>query len=336
MISFRTSSGAVLPLRLAAAVAVLAAAGSIGTAAADEPAPAEGKTLVVMGDSFAANPPCDGVLVKCDGNNDAASHECLHRDTSWPVQLSALMGVAGTADFENATCTNASIDSGPVTSTGQEVPGRDGYTLAQLATKAAKNGAFGPRTQVVAIQLGANDEWPRDSTATAGAPAQLACAFNIRQGCDTDAVVPGQWPDLDTVTGAAYADRIRKVVDYVKYYAPNAKIELVGYPELAPENSSAWCLDVLGVFHYVQPRGGAINELWNRIDDAERDAAQLLSIDFVDARTPTAGHGLCSTDPWLLGALDPKVNLVGLPFHPSPRGDTAVAAEVYSRIAQTH
>ncbi|WP_157184608.1 SGNH/GDSL hydrolase family protein [Nocardia niigatensis] len=336
MISFRTGSGAVLPLRLAATVAVLAAAGSIGTAAADEPTPAAGKTLVVMGDSFAANPPCDGVLVKCDGNSDVAAHECLHRDTSWPVQLSALMGVAGTADFENATCTNASIDSGPVTSSGQEVPGRDGYTLAQLAIKAAKNGAFGPRTRVVAIQLGANDEWPHDSATTADAPAQLTCAFNISQGCDADAVSQGRWPDLDTVNGPAYADRIRKVVDYVKYYAPNARIELVGYPELAPANSTAWCLDVLGVFRYVQPRATAINEFWNRLDDAERDAAQALSIDFVDARTPTAGHGLCSPDPWLLSVLDPKVNLVGLPFHPTPSGDTAVATEVHSRITQPH
>ncbi|WP_162958658.1 SGNH/GDSL hydrolase family protein [Nocardia yunnanensis] len=333
MISFRTG-GAGLPLRLAATVAVLAAAGTVGTATADEPTAAAGKTLVVMGDSFAANPACDGVLVKCDGNNDAAAHECLQRPTSWPVQLSALMGVAAT-DFENATCTNASIDSGPVTSTGQQVPGRDGYTLAQLAIKAAKNGAFGPRTKVVAIQLGANDEWPADSATTADAPAQLTCAFNLAQGCDADAVTQGRWPDLNSVTGAAYADRIRKVVDYVKYYAPNARITLVGYPELAPAGSTAWCLSALGVLHYVQPRGGAINEFWNRVDDAERDAAQQLSIDFVDARTPTAGHGLCAADPWLLGALDPQVNLVGLPFHPSPRGDTAVATEVYAHVAQT-
>ncbi|WP_157354746.1 SGNH/GDSL hydrolase family protein [Nocardia terrae] len=327
-----------MSFRLAAAAAALAAAGSMvtgsmGTAAADEPTAVAGKTLVVLGDSFSANPPCDGVLVKCDGNNDTSSHECLHRDTSWPVQLSALMGVAAD-DFENATCTNASIDSGPVTTSGQEVPGRDGYTLAQLAIKATKNGAFGPRTKVVAIQLGANDEWPRDSATTADAPAQLTCAFNTSQGCDPDAVAQGRWPDPDSITGAAYADRIRKVVDYVKYYAPNARIELVGYPELAPANSATWCLDVLGVYRYVQPRGGAINEFWNRLDDAERDAAQLLSIDFVDSRTPTAGHGLCSPDPWLLSVLDPRVGLVGLPFHPTPRGDTAVAAEVNAHLTR--
>lgn len=330
MLSFTTKGAS---LRLAAVAAVLAAAGSMGVAGADEPTPAAGRTLVVLGDSFAANPACDGVLVKCDGNNDTAAHECLHRDTSWPVQLSALIGVPA-ADFENATCTNASIDSGPVTSTGKEIPGRDGYTLSQLAIKASKNGAFGPRTQVVAIQLGANDSWPRDSTNVADAPSQLRCALNMSQGCDADAVDKEHWPELDTITGAAYADRIRKVVEYVKYYAPNAKIQLVGYPELAPANSNAWCLDVLGTFRYIQPRGGAVNAFWNRLDDAEREAAQLLSIDFVDARIPTAGHGLCSPDPWVLAALDPKVNLVGLPFHPTPRGDTAVAAEVYSHLAR--
>lgn len=336
MFSFRTKSGAALLLRSAVVAAVLAATVSIGVVADAEPTPAAGRTLVVLGDSFAANPSCDGVLVKCDGNgNDVAGPACLHRDTSWPVQLSALLGVAGTADFENASCTNASIDSGPVTSTGEELSGRDGYTLAQLAIKAAANGAFGPRTQVVAIQIGANDAWPRDTATTADAPAQLVCAFNIRQGCDIDAVAEGRWPDLDAVTGAAYADRIRKVVDYVKYYAPNAKIELVGYPELAPANSNEWCLSVLGLFRYVQPKAGAINEFWNRLDTAEREAARILSIGFVDTRAATAGHGLCAADPWLMGVLDPQVNLVGLPFHPSPRGDAAVAAAIHTRVTHT-
>ncbi|MFE6858365.1 SGNH/GDSL hydrolase family protein [Nocardia sp. NPDC057668] len=338
MISLRTRG--VRPRRLGPAVAVallaatvsMGAVGAPGSAQAD-PAAEEGRTLVVLGDSFAANPACDGVLVKCEGDKNASAYGCSQRDTSWPVQLSVLMGVAGTPDFENATCTNASIDTGPVTSTGEELPGRDGYTLSQLAIKAAANGAFGPRTKLVALQLGANDAWPRDSATAADAPTQLMCAFNMEQGCDVDtAAAQDRWPRLDAITGQAYAERVRKVVDYVKYFAPNARIQLVGYPELAPADSTTWCLDVAGVARYVQPRAGAIDEFWNRLDAAEREAARLLSIDFVDARAATAGHGLCSADPWLLGVLDPKVNLVGLPFHPSPRGDAAVAAAAFAGV----
>lgn len=48
---------------------------------------------------------------------------------------------------------------------------------------------------------------------------------------------------------------------------------------------------------------------------------------------PPCGHGLCSADPWLLSVLDPKVNLVGLPFHPTPVGDAAVAGAVHSRVS---
>ncbi|MEV6100868.1 SGNH/GDSL hydrolase family protein [Nocardia sp. NPDC051981] len=331
MTSSWTTGRAALRLRLGAAAGVLAAAVSVSTADA-EPAPAPGRALVVLGDSYTANPPCDAVLVKCADENSTGLQACLHGPTSWPVQLSGLMGIAA-EDFENNSCSSATIDTGPVTSTGEKVPGRDGYTLTQEVLEAARDGSFGPRTQVVAIQLGFNDAWPKDSAVTADATRVFTCVFNVLDGCDENAVAEGRWPELDAITGAAYADRIRKVVDYVKYYAPNARIELIGYPEVAPESTSEWCFDFLGLVHWVQPRARAMVEYWNRLQDAQRDAAGMLRIDFVDVKQATAGHGLCSADPWFNGFLDPQINLAGLPFHPSPRGDAAVAAAVYSHVA---
>ncbi|MFE3102307.1 SGNH/GDSL hydrolase family protein [Nocardia tengchongensis] len=331
MTSTWTTGRAALLLRLAAVVGVLTTAAAAGAADA-EPAPAAGRRLVVLGDSYTANPPCDVVRVKCEDSGATGLRACLHSPTSWPVQLSALMGVDA-ADVENNSCSSASIDTGPVTSTGQEVPGRGGFTLAQEALEAAKDGAFGPRTQVVAIQLGFNDAWPRDNTVTADVSRVVSCVIDLAQGCDTDAVAEGRWPDLASITGTAYADRIRKVVEYVKYYAPNAKIQLVGYPEVAPAGATDWCIDLLGAGRWVQPRARAMVEYWERLQTAQRDAAGILGIDFVDVKPATAGHGLCAADPWFNVFLDLRNDVAGLPFHPSPKGDAAVAATVYSHVA---
>lgn len=316
-----------------AVVGVLAAAASVATAAA-EATPAPGRRLVVLGDSYTANPPCDVVRVKCTDENSTGLDACLRGSTSWPVQLSALMGVAA-ADVENNSCSSATIDTGPETSTGEKVSGRDGFTLAQQTLEAARAGSFGPRTEAVAIQLGFNDAWPGDAAITADAMRVFTCAVDLVEGCDDNAVAEGRWPDFDAITGAAYADRVRKVVDYVKYYAPNARIMLVGYPEVAPEGATEWCFDILGLARWVQPRARAMVEFWNRLQVAERDAAGILQIDFVDVKPSTAGHGLCAADPWFNNYLDPQSNTAGLPFHPSPRGDAAVAATVYSHVTQT-
>ncbi|MVU75987.1 hypothetical protein GPX89_01865 [Nocardia sp. ET3-3] len=331
MTSSWTTGRAVRLWRLAAVVGVFAAAVTEGSAWA-EPAPAPGRALVVLGDSYTANPPCDAVLVKCSDEHATGLRSCLHGPTSWPVQLSALMGLTA-EDVENNSCSSATIDTGPVTSTGEQVAGRNGYTLSQEALAAAQDGAFGPRTRVVAIQLGFNDAWPRDAAITADAARVFTCVVDLVHGCDEDAVAQGRWPDLDSITGAAYAERIRKVVDYVRYYAPNARIELVGYPEVAPADAADWCFDLFGLVRWVQPRARAMVEFWNRLQLAEREAAGRLGIDFVDTQQATAGHGLCSAEPWFNGFLDPGINLAGLPFHPSPHGDVVVAATVYSHVA---
>lgn len=325
------TTGRVALPRLAVALGVLAAAVSAGTAEA-EPAPAPGRPLVVLGDSYSANPSCDVVLTTCENPDSTGLRACLHGPSSWPVQLSALMGVEA-ADVVNNSCSSASIDTGPVTSTGEQVPGRGGYTLTQLALDAAQNGAFGPRTRAVTIQLGFNDSWPKDATLSASVNNVFGCVTDLVHGCDDAAVAEGRWPDYTAITGTAYADRVRKVVDYVKYYAPNAKIELIGYPEIAPEGTTEWCADLLGVVRWVQPRAGAMVEYWNRLQTAQREAAAILGIDFIDLKPATAGHGLCAADPWFSNFLDPRQSPSALPFHPSARGDAAVAATIHSRLA---
>ncbi|WP_084508455.1 SGNH/GDSL hydrolase family protein [Nocardia pseudovaccinii] len=294
---------------LGVVTATVAAVAGLPAAEAAPPA-APGSALVVLGDSFAAN----GFRWEADAK------ECLRGPTSWPTQLSRLMGVAGGSDFVDVSCSGAAIET------------ERGYSLVQEAINADKAGAFGPRTKLIAVQFGLNDTWGAN-------PATLwtslvPCIFNVAEGCGLEAAAQGRITDYRGVSGAQYAERIRAVVEYLRYYAPQAKVVLVGYPELFPAGQSFTCVSVLGVGQYVQPRGAGLVEYLDRIDAAQRDAATQLGIEYFDSRALTAGHGLCSAQPWLNGVLDPRADPVGIPFHPSAHGDSVIAGALYERYGK--
>ncbi|WP_157390756.1 SGNH/GDSL hydrolase family protein [Nocardia terrae] len=290
----------------ATVVALAASLTAVGGAGAD-PAPA-GKELVVLGDSFSAN----------EWDHFTGHDDCnLHGRTAWPVQLAKLMGVYGTDNVSDPSCPGASIDSGP------------GWTLGQEAQRADKEGAFGPDTKLVTLQFGMNDKWGSSDQNLWN--SLKPCVFNLELGCDEDSVGQGRMTDYNGVSGALMAKRMSNAVTYIKYYAPNARIVLVGYQELFAPGSSTICLSIGGVVPFINPRGRAVVEYLDRIDQAQREAAQLLGIDFFDTRALTAGHGLCSSQPWLNGVADPRTGIDGLPFHPSAQGDTVVANAVYDR-----
>ncbi|GAB0107934.1 SGNH/GDSL hydrolase family protein [Nocardia sp. JMUB6875] len=298
----------------ATVVAIAASMTAVAAASADpsaaDPHPA-GKELVVLGDSFSAN----------EWDHFTGRDDCnLHGRTAWPVQLSQLMGVYGTERVSDPSCPGASIDSGP------------GWTMAQQARRADQEGAFGPNTKLVTLQFGLNDKWGR-SDQTLWNSLQ-ACVFNLELGCDPNAVDEGRMTDYNGVSGALMAKRMSNAVTYIKYYAPNAKIVFVGYPELFVPGSSTVCLSILGVAPFINPRGRAVVEYLDRIEVAQREAAQLLGIEFLDSRALTAGHGLCSAQPWLNGVADFRTGVDGLPFHPSTQGDSVIATAIYDRYGR--
>ena len=286
--------------------AALLVAAVCADAAAAAPQPSAGKALIVMGDSFTAN----GSYIIDDRN-------CPQGPTSWPDQLAGLMGVAGTSDFENVSCSGASLAPSPGA----------GYLLVQEALKAVAAGSFGPRTKVVAIQMGLNDVWGSIDVLW----AIVGCVFGVLPGCGP-MPAPGGVPDYDSVTGARYAQRAREVVDYVRYYAPSARIVFVGYPLIFPAHQDMGCTSVFG--QPVIQRARPAVEYLDRLDAAQREAAAALRVDYFDSRAVTAGHDLCSVQPWLRGWLDPhgEQGVLAMPMHPTIRSDAAVATALYRQL----
>ncbi|GGK57701.1 SGNH/GDSL hydrolase family protein [Nocardia camponoti] len=278
---------------------------TIATAHAD-PAPAQapaGKKLVVLGDSFSAN----------NWDPFTENVHCVRKDTSWPTQLTTLMKANN--DVVDVSCSGASIDTGP------------GFTLALETRDADRAGGFGPATELVALQFGANDSWGEHPSTLWNALTD--CVLDLIRGCDIEAAEQGRIPDFRGVTGERYAERMRNALTYIRFYAPNARVVIVGYPEVMEPGATKLCLNVFGPSPIVQPRAQALQAYLNSVDTAQREAAKLLGVEFFDARAATRGHGLCSAEPWINGIIDPRADAIGLPFHPSARGDAAVAQAIF-------
>ncbi|MEV0249008.1 SGNH/GDSL hydrolase family protein [Nocardia sp. NPDC050712] len=293
------------------AAALLSAPLPVATAA-----PAEGKSVVVLGDSFTAN---GDIAAALENTAPGAKSDCSHGPTSWPTQLAHGMGLRAGDDLVDVSCRGATLVSGP------------GYTLVHEARGADAQGAFGPRTKAVLIQTGLNDSWGSNEVKLR--QTLLNCVLDVIRGCGPEAAAEGRATDYRGIDTAEYTRRVKPVVDYVRYYAPNARIIFVGYPEMNAPGSSTWCVNVLGVGQIVQNRAESAIELWNRVDTVQRAAAQQLGIEFFDSRAVTAGHGMCTPEPWLAGILDPASDVMGTPIHPTARGDAAVAAGLQRMIA---
>lgn len=267
-----------------------------------------GSRLVVFGDSHASGV---NFMLYRDPRG------CWMSKTSWPTRLAESMRVDSTPDFVDASCSGASINSG-------------GLHLSDQVRFAEGKGALGGRTEHILIQLGMNDTWGNRGSIFESIGR---CAIDVIQGCDMNAVAQGRMIDPATITADGYVARIRPVIDYLRYYAPRARITLVGYPWMTPADGRAVCVDLFGIPGGVtQPRGEAYIQFFNRLDAAQRGAANTLGLGFADMRAATAGHGPCSRDPWVNGILDPRGGLLGGPWHGTPHGEVVMAGAVRNAI----
>lgn len=281
-----------------AATATLCAIAHAATAqATPEPTAAR---IVVLGDSFASN----------SIGTDQHSNQCDRNPRSWPNQLAQTTG----ATMVDVSCAGAALDTGT------------GWNLAHQARKAADAAAFGAGTEAVLLQFGLNDIWGDNDVVALN--VVLRCAINLLQGCEPDAAGQGRLPDLSRITAENYAARIARVIEYVRYYAPHARIALVGYPEFFEPTSTTACLGLFGLGTVVQPRAAGLAAYLTALRAATAGAAAALGIEYFDTAAAYRGHGMCSAEPWLNGIGDPRAELLGIPGHPAQRGDAATAAGI--------
>jgi hypothetical protein len=123
------------------------------------------------------------------------------------------------------------------------------------------------------------------------------------------------WPMKNGLSDAAAADRIQANVvadiSRIRAIAPTARVVVIGYPALYPANG--WCDELLLKPEQI-PTAYARNKA---LADAVRTATEQSGVDFIEMFKRSAGHDICSADPWVQGKTGEWG--VATPFHPRVR-----------------
>ncbi|MEU6095123.1 SGNH/GDSL hydrolase family protein [Streptomyces sp. NPDC047079] len=283
--------GARRALAFSAAVisGVATLAGTGATSASAAPAGAHRPDYVALGDSYASAP---GVPDQVDAN-------CKRSDRNYPALVAA---------FERARLTDATC-SGATTA---EMTAPQGTAAAQFA-------ALSRKTDLVTVSIGGNDV---GFTTVLGTCARLTASDP--GGAPCRAFFTGGGGDRLTETVEQTAPKIARVIHGIRQRSPHARILVVGYPDLFPENGVGCTGDSVpfaaGDFPYLRDKEKELNAMLAR--EAYRHGAV-----YVDTYTPTVGHDLCRpTGQRWIETLSPATPAA--PLHPNAEGEQAMAAAV--------
>ena len=266
----------------------LAGAGLSGCLFDGDDEPRTGAAYVAMGDSYTAGP----YLGRPDGTDG-----CFRSTNNYPHLLAEEAGL----DLTDVSCSAASttaVTEGQPTTTRTVAPQLD---------------AVGPTTRLVTIGLGGNDYNLLGRIITAC--VQVAASDPTGAPCTA----------LDEAAGTEriasrlgdVRDNMIRVLQAIADKAPDARILVVGYPQVFPEGSKG-CAD-LPLADGDLPLARRFNE---GINAALAAAAKATGAEYVDVFAATDGHGICSADPWVAGS---TVRDHGTPYHPYPAEQRAVA-----------
>lgn len=111
---------------------------------------------------------------------------------------------------------------------------------------------------------------------------------------------------------------IVEVVQEIRDRAPEARVLLVGYPRLLPDNGS--CPDRLPL---ATDDVDYVREMTARLVKSVSDAADEADVEYLDLWTPSEGHDICSDEPWVNDVTDGPEGAFNL--HPFPAHQAAVA-----------
>lgn len=250
---------------------------------------------VALGDSYTAAP----LVPPTD-----TSTLCLRSEVNYPALVAEAM--PGTV-LTDVSCSGASTRD----TTTRQV-GRGGSVPPQFD-------ALRPGTDLVTIGLGGNDE--NLFAGTLGNCVQVAAHDPDGMPC-TEAAAGGR--DLDRMLRRIRAN-VAAVVDGVQQRSPHARVLVIGYPQLIPATGT--CEDLpLATGDY--PFARTINE---GLADAVEGAADDAGVEFVDLWAPSAGHDICSEDPWINGRVTSAET--ALAYHPLAVEQQAVADLIVDQIS---
>jgi lysophospholipase L1-like esterase len=272
----------------------LAFAGLLGSAAG---ANASTVDYVALGDSYTSGP-----LIP-----DQSGGLCLRSDHNYPSLTAAAIG----ASLTDASC------SGATTVDMTQSQTDDGVTInpPQLNSITGSSG-------VVTLGIGGNDIGFVDIIETC---AEESLTNPFGDPCTAHYTSGGT--DQLAAEISATGPKVGAVLAQIRQRAPQAKVYVVGYPDILPEyNDGCWPIVPIayGDVAYLRQTEQELNAM------LAAEAASYGDV-YVDTYTPTIGHDVCRAvgTKWIEGLVPTSP---AAPFHPNALGEAAMARALEAAI----
>ncbi|MEU6508433.1 SGNH/GDSL hydrolase family protein [Streptomyces sp. NPDC046942] len=248
---------------------------------------------VALGDSYTSGP---GIPAQVDAN-------CARSDHNYP---SLVAGQRQLTAFTDVSCAGA---------TTAEMWQAHGTNKPQLD-------AVHRDTDLVTLQIGGNDVGFGPVIATC---ARLAAQDPTGNPCERSYRAVGY--DQLTLAIARTAPKVDRVLRDVHARAPHARVVVVGYPDLLPDDGTGCFPQVpfaQGDFPYLRDTEKRLNLMLRLV-------AAVNRAEYVDTYGPTVGHDMCKSpaDRWI-EPLQPASPAA--PAHPNAKGEQAMAQAVLDRL----
>ncbi|MFI0238057.1 SGNH/GDSL hydrolase family protein [Streptomyces sp. NPDC016845] len=283
---------------LAAVSSCALTAGTAGTATAAAPGGQSGghrSAYVALGDSYTSGP---GIPAQVDA-------VCARSDRNYPSLIARSRHVTS---FTDVSCGGA---------TTAEMWQAQGTNKPQLD-------AVRRDTDLVTLQIGGNDIGFGSIISTcAGLSAQDLSGDPCRRHYNAGGY------DALTVKILQTAPKVTRVLRAVHARAPHARVVVVGYPALLPDDGTG-CYPTVPFaakdFPYLRDTQKHLNLML-------RTVAHLNRADYVDTYRPTVGHDMCKApaDRWI----EPLVpTSPAAPAHPNAKGQEAMARALLKTLTR--
>jgi lysophospholipase L1-like esterase len=256
--------------------------------------------VVALGDSYTA-----GDLIPLSLTSRPLG--CLRTSDGYAAQVAKALGAS--ADFTDASCTGAGVKE-------MTQPQR-----TYLGTNPPQLSVLAPGDSLVMLTLGGDDMGFMHGLDTC---MELSVTDPFGSPCRSHFSDGGadQFAARVTAEGA----KVAAVLDEIHARAPRARVLLVGYPDLFPEQGGCW-----PAVPITNGDIGYLRGVETRLNAVLAQAAEVTGTTFVNTYTPTIGHDFCQS-PAVKDVEGLVPTSLAAPFHPNARGQAAIAGLVLATL----
>jgi lysophospholipase L1-like esterase len=288
-----------MTLRRPLAIAVCVAAAALALPAA---AQAAAVPYVALGDSFTAGPLVPNLVGEPAG--------CLRSDHNYPSIVAALTGATVLRDRSCSGATTVHMTSPQAVPLGSNPPQFDGLSAdAGLVTIGIGGNDVGlVGAALTCIELGAL------------APTGTACRTHFAAPGGGDALV-----DQIATTGP----KIAATLQAVHARSPQARVLLVGYPDVAPRDGTS-CYPLIPL---SDDDMAYLEGMLRRTNAMLAEQAAANDAEYVDTYEDSTGHDACKAvgTRWFEGLVPMSL---AAPVHPNALGEASMARSVLRVLGQ--